>query len=101
MIFANRSDILYGVFLYIHTFTKETPIQMGLFKKLFGDYSSKEIRKMTPIKEAVLALEEEYKALSDAELKAITPKLKERLANFTPKEAKIKTGWLSRYASLV
>ncbi|MDD6807413.1 MAG: preprotein translocase subunit SecA [Oscillospiraceae bacterium] len=54
---------------------------MGLFKKLFGDYSSKEIRKMTPIKEAVLALEEEYKSFSDEELKATTPKLKERLAN--------------------
>lgn len=54
---------------------------MGLFKKLFGDYSSKEIKKMTPLKNAVLALEDEYKSLSDSELKAITPKLKERLAN--------------------
>ncbi len=52
---------------------------MGFFKKLFGDYSSKEIKKMTPLKNAVIALEDEYKAMSDAELKAITPKLKARL----------------------
>ena len=54
---------------------------MGLFKKIFGDYSSKEVKKMDPLKNAVLALEDEYKAMSDEELKAVTPKLKERLAN--------------------
>ena len=54
---------------------------MGLFKKIFGDYSSKEVKKMDPRKNAVLALEDEYKAMSDEELKAVTPKLKERLAN--------------------
>ncbi len=52
---------------------------MGFFKKLFGDYSSREIKKMTPLKNAVIALEDEYKAMSDEELKAVTPKLKERL----------------------
>jgi len=36
---------------------------------------------MDPLKNAVLALEDEYKAMSDEELKAVTPKLKERLAN--------------------
>lgn len=54
---------------------------MGLFKKIFGDYSSKEVKKMEPLKNAVLKLEDEYKAMSDDELKAVTPKLKERLAN--------------------
>ena len=54
---------------------------MGLFKKIFGDYSSKEVKKMDPLKNAVLSLEDEYKAMSDEELKAVTPKLKERLAN--------------------
>lgn len=53
---------------------------MGLFKNLF-DYSAKEIKKMTPIKEAVLALEDKYAAMSDEELRAVTPALKERLAN--------------------
>ena len=57
---------------------------MGLFKKIFGDYSSKEVKKMDPLKNAVLALEDEYKAMSDEELKAVTPKLKERLANGEP-----------------
>ncbi|MCQ2461292.1 MAG: preprotein translocase subunit SecA [Clostridia bacterium] len=36
---------------------------------------------MNPIKEKVLALEEEYRAMSDDELKAVTPALKERLEN--------------------
>ena len=53
---------------------------MSFFKKLFGDYSSKEIKRMTPIKNKVLALEEEYAALSDKELQAKTPEFKERLA---------------------
>ncbi len=54
---------------------------MGFFKRIFGDYSSKEIKKMTPIKNAVIALEDKYKAMSDDELKAVTPTLKDRLAN--------------------
>lgn len=54
---------------------------MGLFTSIFGDYSSKQIKKMNPIKEKVLALEEEYRAMSDDELKAVTPALKERLEN--------------------
>ena len=54
---------------------------MGLLKKLFGDYSTKEIKRVKPIMNAVLALEEEYSALSDAELKAKTAQFKERLEN--------------------
>ena len=54
---------------------------MGLFKKLFGDYSSREIKRIIPIQKQVLALEEEYKALTDAELQAKTPEFKERLKN--------------------
>ncbi len=54
---------------------------MGIFKSVFGDYSSKQIKKMNPIKDKVLALEDEYRAMSDEELKAVTPALKERLAN--------------------
>ena len=53
---------------------------MGLIKSLFGDYSSKQVKKMNPIKDKVLALEEQYRAMSDEELKAVTPALKERLA---------------------
>ena len=43
---------------------------MGILEKLFGNYSKKEIKRITPLKEKVLALEEDYKKLSDAELKA-------------------------------
>ncbi len=52
---------------------------MGLLEKLFGDYSTKEIKRITPIRDAVLALEEKYKAMSDSELSSQTEKLKERL----------------------
>lgn len=54
---------------------------MGLFEKIFGTYSSRELKKIQPIVDSVLALEETYKALTDEQLQAITPKLKERLNN--------------------
>ena len=54
---------------------------MSLFKKIFGDYSSREIKRIIPIQKQVLALEEEYKKLTDAELQAKTPEFKERLKN--------------------
>ena len=50
---------------------------MGLIKKLFGSYSERELKRVYPIQQKVLALEETYKAKSDAELKAVTPALKE------------------------
>ena len=53
---------------------------MGLLKKIFGDYSAKEVKRVTPIKNKVLSLEEEYSKLSDKELQAKTPEFKERLA---------------------
>ncbi|MDD7353913.1 MAG: preprotein translocase subunit SecA [Oscillospiraceae bacterium] len=54
---------------------------MSLFTKIFGDYSQKELKRIVPIQKKVLALEEEYSALTDAELQAKTPEFKERLAN--------------------
>ncbi|HOD02519.1 MAG TPA: preprotein translocase subunit SecA, partial [Clostridiales bacterium] len=53
---------------------------MSLLSRIFGDYSSKEIKRITPIKDKVIALEKEYAALSDAELQAKTPYFKERLS---------------------
>lgn len=53
---------------------------MGLLKKLFGDYSTKEVKRINPLKDKVLALESTYAGYTDAELKAMTPKFKERLA---------------------
>ena len=53
---------------------------MGLFKKLFGTRSQRELKQIQPIADKVLALEEEYKALSEDALKAKTGEFKERLA---------------------
>ena len=49
-------------------------------KKIFGDYSSKEVKRIRPICDKVLALDEEYSALTDEQLQAKTPEFKERLA---------------------
>lgn len=54
---------------------------MSLFKKIFGDYSAREIKRIIPIQKKVLALEEEYKQLTDEQLQAKTPEFKERLKN--------------------
>ncbi len=54
---------------------------MGLLDTLFGSYSSRELKRITPIMEKVCALEEKYAALSDSELSGMTAKFKERLAN--------------------
>ena len=53
---------------------------MGFLKKLLGSYSARELKRIDPILDKVLALEEHYRALSDDRLKAVTPALKERLA---------------------
>ena len=52
---------------------------MGLISRIFGSYSTKELARIEPIKNNVLALDEEYQKLSDAELKAKTTEFKERL----------------------
>ena len=54
---------------------------MGIFNALFGTHSQREVKKVEKLADRIEALEEEYKALSDEELKGMTPKLKERLAN--------------------
>ena len=54
---------------------------MGLFDKLFGSYSERELKRVRPIADKVLALEEDMAKLSDKELKAKTEEFKNRLAN--------------------
>ena len=54
---------------------------MGFIKAIFGNYSKKELKRVKPIMNSVLALEDKYKAMTDAELKDQTNVLKERLAN--------------------
>ena len=53
---------------------------MGIFTKLFGSYSDRELKKIYPIADKIEALEGEYSALSDDELRAKTGSFKERLA---------------------
>ena len=54
---------------------------MGLFTKVFGTYSQRELKRIYPIVDKITALEDEYRQLTDAELQAKTPEFKERLAN--------------------
>ena len=54
---------------------------MGLFSKMFGTRSDREVKALTPIVNKIESLEEEYKALTDAQLQAKTPEFKQRLAN--------------------
>ena len=53
---------------------------MGLFTKLFGSYSDRELKRIYPIADAIEKLEPEYEAMSDAELRAKTDEFKARLA---------------------
>ena len=53
---------------------------MGLIAKLFGTPSEREIKKIRPMVDKILALEEEYKALSEEELKGKTAQFKDRYA---------------------
>jgi len=54
---------------------------MSLFTKIFGDYSSKEVKRVRPLQQKVLDLESEYEKLTDEQLKAKTEEFKQRLAN--------------------
>ncbi len=52
----------------------------NFLKALFGNYSKRELKRVQPIADKVLALEEKYAAMSESELKNMTAVLKERLA---------------------
>ena len=54
---------------------------MGFLTKIFGDYSKKEVKRVRPLCDKVLALEDEYSKLTDEQLQAKTPEFKSRLAN--------------------
>ncbi len=53
---------------------------MGLLKKLFGDYSRRELKRIQPLCDRVLALEDTYRAMDESTLKAQTAVLRDRLA---------------------
>lgn len=53
---------------------------MGLLTAIFGNYSEKEIKRVRPLLDKVLSFEDEYRNLTDDELRAKTDEFKERLA---------------------
>ena len=53
---------------------------MGLFKKIFGTYSSRQIKKISRLANRIEALAPTYEQMSNEELAAVTPALKARLA---------------------
>ena len=53
---------------------------MGLITKLFGTRSQRELKKIQPVVDSILALEEPYKALSDEQLRGKTAEFKQRYA---------------------
>ncbi len=52
---------------------------MSLLKKLFGDYSAKEIKRIKPTVDKVLSYDEQMSKLSDSELKGKTQEFKNRI----------------------
>ena len=52
---------------------------MGLFSKIFGSYSEKEVKRIMPIIEKINALEETISKLTDSELRAKTEEFKEKI----------------------
>ena len=54
---------------------------MGLMNALFGNYSKKELKRIEPIKQKVLDLEEKYQAMSDKELREQTKIFKDKISD--------------------
>ena len=53
---------------------------MSFFEKLFGSFSDKELKRIQPLADKVLALEPEMQKLTDEQLQAKTTEFRERLA---------------------
>ena len=51
---------------------------MALFDKIFGSRNDREIKKLLPLADKIEALESDYAALSDEELRAKTGEFKQR-----------------------
>lgn len=68
-------------FAYLHILPKKGTKNMGLFDKIFGTYSERELKRIEPIKNQVLALEDKYKQYTDSQLRAETDRFKAELAS--------------------
>ena len=54
---------------------------MGFLTKLFGTNMAKEIKRLDPLVQKIEALDQEYQALTDAQLQAKTAEFKQRYQN--------------------
>ncbi len=53
---------------------------MGIFEKIFGNYSEKEVKRIRPTVEKINSLEPDFEKLTDEQLRAKTDEYKERLS---------------------
>ena len=53
---------------------------MGLFDKLFGSYTDRELKRITPIADRIEAMADDCAAMTDEELRAKTDEFKRRYA---------------------
>ena len=53
---------------------------MSLVEKIFGSFSDKELKRIRPIVAKIEGMADTYAAMTDAQLQAVTPALRERLA---------------------
>ena len=65
-------EYLYFPFLRKKPYRKGRFNTMGLFKSLFGDASSRELKSIYPIVDKIEAMADEYKAMTDAQLQSKT-----------------------------
>ena len=54
---------------------------MGIFSKIFGSYSEKEVKRIIPIVDKIETFDESMQALSDDEIKGKTEEFKRRFQN--------------------
>ncbi|MBQ7475186.1 MAG: preprotein translocase subunit SecA [Clostridia bacterium] len=54
---------------------------MGIIQKVFGTYSDKQIKKIKPVLTAVNSLADKYRAMSDADMTAMTDKFKKEIGD--------------------
>ena len=64
----------------IYEIEKVITMFKAMLEKVIGSYSDRELKRVKPIVDKILALDEAYQKLSDKELTAKTGEFKERLA---------------------
>ena len=64
-----------------HARARKDLFNMSLISKIFGTYSQRQVKKLNVIADRVDALADTYRAMSNAELQAVTATLKARLAD--------------------